>query len=133
MKEKKKLNILIICTYFPPDSTIAAVRPFMFAKYLTKAGHKVTVLRSGEFYSPPDNSYHLEEQSFRVITYLGEDAPAEKYKQGLYVSQNDTPLKKGKKIPRRFVTAGKTVLNPILTARKISSYKEKFEKMKSEF
>ena len=45
------MDILIITTYYPPDTAVAAVRPYMLAKYLTKRGHKVTVLRSGEFYN----------------------------------------------------------------------------------
>lgn len=43
----KKMNILIICTYFPPDTAIAAVRPYMIAKHLSLKGHKVTVICSG--------------------------------------------------------------------------------------
>ena len=41
------MKILIIATYYPPDTAIAAVRPYMLAKYLTQRGHDVTVLRSG--------------------------------------------------------------------------------------
>ena len=44
---KQQMNVLIIATFFPPDTAIAAVRPYLFAKYLTKMGHQVTVLRSG--------------------------------------------------------------------------------------
>lgn len=53
MDDFKKLimNILIICTYFPPDTAIAAVRPYMFAKYLDKMGDKVTVICSGRINS----------------------------------------------------------------------------------
>lgn len=41
------MRVLIICTYFPPDTAIAAVRPYMFAKYLDKMGDQVTVICSG--------------------------------------------------------------------------------------
>lgn len=41
------MKILIITTYYPPDTAIAAVRPYMFATHLTQLGHEVTVLRSG--------------------------------------------------------------------------------------
>ena len=75
------MNILIITTYYPPDTAVAAVRPYMFAKYLSQQGHHVTVLRSGEinkrcedFFSPlPD---------VRLISYLGENCPAEAYQRG---------------------------------------------------
>ncbi len=75
------MNILIITTYFPPDSTIAAVRPYMFAKYLIRSGHQVTVLRSGEFYRNPDHSF-LPLEKLRIISYMGEDSPAEAFGRG---------------------------------------------------
>lgn len=79
------MNILIITTHFPPDSSIGAVRPYMFAKYLLQFGHQVTVLRSGEFYRQPDHSYPPLE-GLRVISYLGENSPAEVYSRGGEVS-----------------------------------------------
>ena len=42
------MDILIICNCFPPDTAIAAVRPYMFAKNLAEMGHRVTILRSGD-------------------------------------------------------------------------------------
>lgn len=38
------MNILIISTIFPPENSIASLRPYSWAKYWTKAGHSVTVL-----------------------------------------------------------------------------------------
>lgn len=70
------MNVLIITTFFPPDSTIAAVRPYMFAKYLMQFGHQVTVLRSGVLWQNPDNSFPPLE-NLQVISYLGENSPAE--------------------------------------------------------
>lgn len=75
------MNILIITTYFPPDSTIAAIRPYMFAKYLARSGHKVTVLRSGDFFRAPDRSYPALD-GLKVISYLGKDSPAEAFERG---------------------------------------------------
>lgn len=40
------MNILIICSNFPPDLSIGAIRPYMFAKYLSEFGHNVTVICS---------------------------------------------------------------------------------------
>ena len=76
------MRILLICTWFPPDTAVAAVRPYMFAKYLTKFGHEVTVLRSGLLYSKPDGSYPVEKRTFRVISTHGPDSPSERYERG---------------------------------------------------
>ena len=74
------MDILIITTYYPPDTAVAAVRPYMLAKYLTKRGHKVTVLRSGEFYNSASDFF--EDIPVRVISFLGPDSPAERYARG---------------------------------------------------
>lgn len=75
------MDILIITTFYPPDTAVAAVRPYMFAKYLTKRGHKVTVLRSGEFYNSASDFFDMD-IPVRVISYLGPDSPAERYARG---------------------------------------------------
>lgn len=75
------MNILLITTFFPPDTAIAAVRPYMFAKYLTRLGHTVTVLRSGEINRSAD-SYFEEIPGLRVISFLGENSPAEAFERG---------------------------------------------------
>ena len=38
------LRILIVTTFFPPQNSIASLRPLSWAKYWTAAGHDVTVL-----------------------------------------------------------------------------------------
>ena len=75
------MDILIITTYYPPDTAVAAVRPYMLAKYLTQRGHKVTVLRSGEFYNSASNFFDMS-IPVRVISYLGPDSPAERFARG---------------------------------------------------
>lgn len=82
------MNILIITTYYPPDTAIAAVRPYMLAKYLTQRGHQVTVLRSGEFYNSASDFFDMS-IPVRVISYLGPDSPAERYARG---EQKDFPV-----------------------------------------
>lgn len=77
------MNILIITTFFIPDSAIAAVRPYMFAKYLTEMGETVTVLRSGEFEQPPFDEYNCD-MGVEVISSLGENCDAEKFVRGEY-------------------------------------------------
>ena len=64
------MKILIICTQFPPDTSIASKRPYMFAKYLSEFGHDVTVLCSGIVGRKKDKSYDVNQNKFRVITYL---------------------------------------------------------------
>lgn len=75
------MKILILTTYYPPDTAIAAVRPYMFAKYLSQMDHEVTVLRSGEFFNQCENFFEDIPQ-VRVISYLGENSPAEAFARG---------------------------------------------------
>lgn len=77
------MNYLIICSFYPPDSAISAVRPYMLAKYLTETGNNVTVLRSGAFNMKPDDSLPPL-QNVKVISFLGTDSDAEKYSRGEY-------------------------------------------------
>lgn len=74
------MKILLLTTYYPPDTAIAAVRPYMFAKYLTQRGHDVTVLRSGLLNMKPDTAFPGH-QGIRVITYLGENSPAMRFER----------------------------------------------------
>lgn len=76
------MNILIITTYFPPDTAIASVRPYMFAKYLTQVGHKVTVLRSGMLTCTADDTMSYENLGIRVISYMGRDSASERFSRG---------------------------------------------------
>lgn len=75
-------RILIITTYYPPDTAVAAVRPYMFAKYLSLIGHQVTVLRSGEINAKADNSDYYKSDAVKVYSYMGDDSPAEKFARG---------------------------------------------------
>ncbi len=75
------MDILIITTYYPPDTAVAAVRPYMLAKYLTLRGHRVTVLRSGDFYNSASDFFDMS-IPVRVISFLGPDCPAERYARG---------------------------------------------------
>ena len=75
------MDILVITTYYPPDTAVAAVRPYMLAKYLTQRGHKVTVLRSGDFYNSASDFFDMN-IPVRVISFLGPDSPAERFARG---------------------------------------------------
>lgn len=82
------MKLLILTTYYPPDTAIAAVRPYMLAKYLSQRGHCVTVLRSGEISQNCDESL-APLPSVRVISYLGENSPAEAYARGQWQVAED--------------------------------------------
>ena len=86
------MDILIITTYYPPDTAVAAVRPYMLAKYLTARGHKVTVLRSGDFYNSASDFFDMN-IPVRVISFLGPDCPAERYARG---ELKEVPVVEGK-------------------------------------
>lgn len=75
------MKILIITTYYPPDTAIAAVRPYMLAKYLKQYGHDVTVLRSGLLQQSADRSFSGHE-GIRIITYLGDSSPSVQFENG---------------------------------------------------
>lgn len=81
MRDRNTFRILIICTYFPPDSSIAAMRPYMLAKYLLKKGHHVTVLRAGKFSQMPDKSFQGYPQGLEIINAMGSECPVELYEQ----------------------------------------------------
>ena len=85
------MRILILTTFYPPDTAVAAVRPYMLAKYLTQRGHDVTVLRSGEFYNSASDFFDMS-IPVRVISFLGENSPAERYARG---EQTDFPCEEG--------------------------------------
>jgi len=85
------MKILIMTTCYPPDTAIAAVRPYMLAKYLKQSGHEVTVLRSGLIQQSADRTLPQLE-GVRVITYLGENSPAECFeRENLVFQTKPTP------------------------------------------
>lgn len=102
------MNILIITSYFVPDSAIAAIRPYMFAKHLAEMGDNITVLRSGEFELAPFDEYD-KNMDFEVISALGKNCDAEKFMRGEY--EGFAPVPRGKyyfipekiKMPLKFI------------------------------
>lgn len=127
------MNILIICSFFAPDSSIAAVRPFCLAKYLSKQGHKVTVLRSGNLNRMPDDSMSVEGDSFRVLSALGENCPAVRYEKYHEVpAMRSSHLKQI--IPGRLYGVLKkailTMGGPLLSFQQIRHAKTLFERQK---
>lgn len=46
------MNILLVTIAFPPQNSPGALRTFSWAKYWSRAGHKVTILTTAKKYSP---------------------------------------------------------------------------------
>lgn len=59
------MKILIVTAYFPPQNSIASLRPYSWAKWWSKAGHDVTVLTTEKAVEP--NSLKLDCSFFKVI------------------------------------------------------------------
>lgn len=93
------MNVLLITTFFPPDTTIANVRAFMFAKHLAAFGENVTVLRSGEFELAPFDEYERD-NSFEVLSALGKNSDAEKFERGEYSGFQPTSRSRFHSLPR---------------------------------
>jgi len=62
-----KLKILIVSTFFPPQNSIASLRPYSWAKYWAREGHDVTVLTTTKSSQLSDSPMQIE--GFRVIDY----------------------------------------------------------------
>ena len=126
------MNILIICSYYPPDSAISAVRPYMFAKYLSKLGNTVTILRSGSFNSTPDQSY-IKLEDVKVISFLGDSCEAELFERNQYVPQvksNNTSHSKLRK--NAFIRKLYHYINePVNTRKRINNAKLNFSLQKT--
>lgn len=127
------MNVLIITTFFPPDSAIAAVRPYMFAKYLMQFGHQVTVLRSGVLWQNPDNSFPPLE-NLQVISYLGENSPAEVFTREGKASLPDPGKSRisflPDKIRKPIARAYHMCFQPLDLHRSINYAKELFQKQR---
>lgn len=125
------MKVLILTTYYPPDTAVAAVRPYMLAKYLTRRGHEVTVIRSGEFFNSASDYFDMN-ISVRVISYLGPDSPAERYARG---EQKEFPCPEGKrrleKLPVWMKDMILSVYGPIVFRRRQKNIKRKIELQKA--
>ena len=51
------MKILIIAVYFPPQNSVASLRPYSWAKYWSRAGHNVTVLTTRKPDHPTNTVY----------------------------------------------------------------------------
>ena len=130
------MNILIITTYYPPDTAIAAVRPYMLSKYLTARGHRVTVIRSGLINKKMDDFYPKLDD-VEVISYMGEDSPAERYERGDWGNLSASPAKESrinrlpKKIRKPVAKIYRFAKGPIIYSEKRKVIMQRYERLKS--
>ena len=87
----RKNKVLMLVTAFAPDSIIAAVRPSMFARYLTEQGYEVTIVRSGRIDGRADDVMWTHVKNLRIFSYEGNECAAEKYSRG-EGGENMSPL-----------------------------------------
>lgn len=95
------MKVLLITTAFPPDSGIATVRPFMFAKYLAQSGHQVTVLRLGKIYNTADRTRDYTRLGIRVFSCLGENCEAERFMRGEKIEPGNEGSRKMNNLPEK--------------------------------
>ena len=60
------MKILIITAYFPPENSIASLRPYSWAKWWSRAGHEVTVLTTTK--PKRKNDLNLDCSFFKIIS-----------------------------------------------------------------
>jgi len=59
------MRILIISTFFPPQNSIASLRPYSFAKFWQEEGHEVEILTTEKH--SPENPLELPLEPFHLI------------------------------------------------------------------
>ena len=61
------MKILIIAIYFPPQNSVASLRPYSWAKYWSRAGHDVTVLTTKKHEHPTNTVYPFDGFEVREV------------------------------------------------------------------
>lgn len=88
------MKILIISLFFPPQNSIASLRPYSWAKYWSRAGHDVTVVTL-----PKAEASSNIETSFEHFKVIEVPAPLMRIIKGdSYKNQFSTSAKANKKI-----------------------------------
>lgn len=128
------MNILIITTFYPPDTAIAAVRPYMFAKYLSQMGHHVTVLRSGMIDCTTDSSLVREDPNIRIISYMGENSASERFERGEEVKtqfSNTTKEAATPNVLRNSINKALSAAKTMMVGMKVLRAKKRFVMQKA--
>lgn len=110
------MKFLIICTFFPPDTEIGAVKPYMIAKYLSQFGHDVTVLRMGYFKEKGDPSYGDYRKGIEVLTAQGDESDAARFERGEAV--NERPNGKIHNLPKGLDLFLRFTMQPVIVYRR---------------
>ncbi|MBR6984308.1 MAG: hypothetical protein IKH75_12445 [Ruminococcus sp.] len=110
------MNILVICSQFPPDTAIGAVKPYMISKYLSGFGHNVTVVRHGDIGKDADNSYGDYKKGLDVLTVLGDDCDVAKFERGEFQKK---PLSSRSFEPSKLNLFIRFVLQPAIVLKRI--------------
>ena len=76
------MKVLFITRSFAPDNNVAAKRITMLAKYLSKLGHEVIVIRSGMVYGKPEMNNLIGLERVKIYSYEGSACEAEKFERG---------------------------------------------------
>lgn len=130
------MRILFITTYYPPDTTIAAVRPYGLAKYLGEMGHDVTVLRLGRCLEKPDFEKYGMTTNVKVVSCIEPQLKEPSVEDGIYGYGNLKSIKKHFVEFYRMVNyewGGDLIFLPkywILTWRKYHLEKKKLDELK---
>lgn len=125
------MKVLVICTLFPPDSSIGAIKPYMIAHYLGKYENDVTVIRYGEFESTPEVGSNYKE-NLEIYTVLGENSEVERFERGDYIQTHNTTFWSSlfKKIPVRFLLPLRFCFQPIIVTAKLIKCYRKYKNIK---
>ena len=76
------MKVLIISRCFPPDTSIGGIRPFMFAKYLMRFGHEVTIINSGLIFAKEDKSYEDQLKGMRIYSVYDRNSTGKNASKG---------------------------------------------------
>ena len=85
------MKILIISTFFPPQNSIASLRPYSWAKYWKRAGHDITVLTTNKVKTDVHLSYDCS--NFNIIA-LPVGIPFAKARKDLKLNTKKTQKQK---------------------------------------
>jgi len=66
------MKVLFITTFYPPDTSVAAIRPYGLSSYLSMRGHDVTVLRLGKIFFKADMKKNTSIFNVRVLSAVDE-------------------------------------------------------------
>ena len=95
------MRILFITRSFAPDSSIASKRITMLVKHLAGLGYDISVIRSGCIFGKPDRIRLEGLENVHIISYNGENTPADRFDRGEPYSNNNKALEDDKHSKKR--------------------------------